>query len=125
MAFVVLFSTMSFTINEHYCGETLVETSIFSEVKTCGMDMRKTTSENCSITKKNCCSEKQIAIEGQDELKISLDNLTTDQQFVIASIIYTYFNSFETIDEEFNSFNDYPPPLTVRHIFKLDESYLI
>lgn len=130
MAIVVLFSTMSFTISEHYCGETLVDTSIFSEAKTCGMDSdsyrkQKTTSEDCSIKKKNCCSEKQITIEGQDELKISFDNLKLDQQFVIASIVYTYFNAFEINDEEQSSFDDYLPPSTVRHIFKIDESYLI
>ena len=33
MAFVVLFSTMSFTVNMHYCGDTLVETAIFHKAK--------------------------------------------------------------------------------------------
>ena len=37
MAFVVLFSTMSFTVNMHYCGDTLVETAIFQKAKGCGM----------------------------------------------------------------------------------------
>jgi len=35
MAFVVLFSTMSFTVNMHYCGDTLVETAIFKKAKGC------------------------------------------------------------------------------------------
>ena len=29
MAFVVLFSTMSLTVDMHYCGDTLVDTAIF------------------------------------------------------------------------------------------------
>ena len=41
MAFVVLFSTMSFTVNMHYCGDTLVETAIFHKAKGCGMEMEK------------------------------------------------------------------------------------
>ncbi len=130
MAFVVLFSTMGFTISEHYCGDILVETAIFQKAKTCGMDSdnylkQETASEDCSIKRKKCCSEKQTVVEGQDELKISFNNLTIDQQFAIVSVVYTYFNVFEIIKEEPSSFNDYPPPLIVRHIFKLDESYLI
>ena len=39
MSFVVLFSTMSFTINMHYCGDTLVETALFQKAKGCGMEM--------------------------------------------------------------------------------------
>ncbi|WP_417620071.1 HYC_CC_PP family protein, partial [Oceanihabitans sediminis] len=39
MAIVVLFSTMSFTIDMHFCGDTLMDTAIFQQVKTCGMDM--------------------------------------------------------------------------------------
>ena len=41
MAIVVLFSTMSFTINMHYCGDNLVETVIFHKAKGCGMEMEK------------------------------------------------------------------------------------
>ncbi len=77
MAFVVLFSTMSFTIDMHYCGDTLVDTSIFTKAKTCGMEMQKPKAiSDCSIMKKNCCTEEQIIIEGQDELKISFNELS-------------------------------------------------
>ncbi len=39
MAFVVLLSTMSFTMHMHYCGDTLVDTSYFVKAETCGMEM--------------------------------------------------------------------------------------
>lgn len=54
MAFVVLFSTMSFTINMHYCGDTLVETAMFQKAKGCGMEMQKPSTEACVFAKKNC-----------------------------------------------------------------------
>jgi hypothetical protein len=125
MAFVVLFSTMSFTIDMHYCGDTLVETAIFQKAKGCGMEMENPSTSDCSITKKNCCSEEQIAVEGQDELKISFDKLTLDQKVFVASFIYTYINLFEDIDENVASYKDYAPPLVIRQIYKLDETYLI
>jgi hypothetical protein len=126
MAFVVLFSTMSFTIDMHYCGDTLVDTSIFHKATTCGMEMQKaTTSSECTITKKDCCSDEQITVEGQNELQISFDKLTLDQQLFVASFVYTYINLFEVIEEDITSYKDYSAPLVIRQLYKLDETYLI
>ncbi|WP_244462116.1 HYC_CC_PP family protein [Wocania ichthyoenteri] len=125
MAFVVLFSTMSFTINMHYCGDNLVETAIFHKAKGCGMEMEKPPTESCSITKKNCCDDKQLVIEGQDELKLQFDKLTFEQQQFVASFVYTYINLFEGLDKNVSSYEEYKPPLVVKQIFKIDETYLI
>ncbi len=125
MALVVLFSTMSFTIDMHYCGDKLVDTSIFQKVKTCGMEMQKPSAKNCSITKKNCCSDKQVIVDGQNELQLSSDTLSFEQQQFVASFIDTYINLFEGEERNTISFSEYPPPLIVRSIYKLDETYLI
>ncbi|MBF8151444.1 hypothetical protein ITJ86_16170 [Winogradskyella sp. F6397] len=125
MAFVVLCSTMSFTVNMHYCGDTLVETAIFNKAKGCGMEMEKPSTEGCSITKKNCCNDKQLVIDGQDELKLNFDKLTFEQQQFVASFIYTYINLFEGLDKNVSSYEEYKPPLVVKQIFKIDETYLI
>ena len=126
MAFVVLLSTMSFTVDMHYCGGTLVDTSVFSKAHSCGMEMQKTDStSDCSITKKDCCTDEQIAVEGQDELKISFDKLTSDQHLYVAQFFYTYINLFEGIEKNVTSYKDYATPLVIRQIYKLDETYLI
>lgn len=125
MAFVVLFSTMSFTVNMHYCGDTLVETAFFHKSKGCGMEMEKPSTKSCSITKKSCCDDKQLSVEGQDELQLTVDKISFEQQIFIASFVYTYINLFENIDENVSSFEAYKPPLVVRQIFKIDETYLI
>ena len=125
MAFVVLFSTMSFTVNMHYCGDTLVETAFFHKAKGCGMEMEKPSTKSCSITKKSCCDDKQLSVEGQDELQLTVDKISFEQQIFIASFVYAYVNLFENIDENVSSFEAYKPPLVVRQIFKIDETYLI
>ena len=125
MAFVVLFSTMSFTVNMHYCGDTLVETAIFHKAKGCGMEMQKPSTEGCAITKKNCCDDKQLIVEGQDELQLQLDKISFEQQVFIASFVYTYINLFEGLNKNVSSFEEYEPPLVIRQIFKIDETYLI
>ncbi|WP_272148847.1 HYC_CC_PP family protein [Tenacibaculum aiptasiae] len=125
MAFVVVFSTMSFNIDMHYCGDTLVDSNVFGSATNCGMEMKKTSTKECSISKKNCCNDKQISVEGQDELKTSFDSLTKKQQLFALSFVYTYTNLFIEESDNNNSYKDYTPPLVVKPIYKLDETYLI
>lgn len=125
MAFVVLFSTMSFTIDMHYCGDKLVETAIFNKAKGCGMEMDNPSTEGCAITKKNCCNDEQLIVDGQDELQLSVDKISLEQQVFLASFIYTYINLFEGYDKNVSSYEEYEPPLVVRQLYKIDETYLI
>ena len=125
MAFVVLFSTMSFTIDMHYCGDSLVDTAIFQKAETCGMEMENTSDKDCSISKKNCCSNEQIIVEGSIELQNSVDQISINQQVFIASFVYTYISLFEGLDKNVASYKTYKSPLVIRQLYKLDETYLI
>ena len=125
MAFVVLFSTMSFTVDMHYCGGTLVETALFHKAKGCGMEMKNPSTEGCAITKKNCCNDEQLVVDGQDELQLSVDKISFEQQLFVASFVYAYVNLFEGFDNEASSFEKYKPPLVIRQLYKIDETYLI
>ncbi|PWK20128.1 hypothetical protein LX92_04071 [Maribacter polysiphoniae] len=125
MAVVVLFSTMSFTVDMHFCGDILVEAAIFHKAKGCGMEMQKPSTEGCTLTKKNCCDNEKLVVDGQNELQQQVDHISFDQQVFIASFVYTYLNLFEGLDNNVSSYEEYEPPLVFRQIFKLDETYLI
>lgn len=125
MAFVVLFSTMSFTIDMHYCGDTLVDTAVFSKAKSCGMESMETSSCESPRLKKNCCSEEQISFEGENELQLTFEELNFQQQVFVSSLIYTYLNLFEGLEENIVPFKEYSPPLVVKDIQLLDEQFLI
>ena len=125
MAFVVLFSTMSFTIDMHFCGDNLVETAVFHKAKGCEMEMQKPSKNGCEITKNNCCNDQQVFVDCQNQLQLSVDNLTFEQQVFIASFVYTYNNLFKGVEENINSYGDTSPSFVVKDIYKLDESYLI
>ncbi|XRE43948.1 hypothetical protein ACIVBQ_002152 [Tenacibaculum discolor] len=127
MSFVVLLSTMSFTVNSHFCGDMLVGTSYFVKAESCGMEMKQESKpEECSVIKKNCCQDVASVVEGQDNLKLtSLDQLSLDQQVFIASFYYSYINLFEGIHNKVIPFKDYTPPLVIKDIHVLDEVYLI
>ncbi|RLD27543.1 MAG: hypothetical protein DRI70_04430 [Bacteroidetes bacterium] len=126
MAFVVLLSTMSFTIDRHYCGDILVDTAIFKQAKTCGMEKQQSIpTSDCSITKTDCCSDEQITFEGQNELKISFDSITFEQQLFISSFVYSYIDLFNELNKNVIANRDYISPLIVSNIYQLDEVYII
>jgi hypothetical protein len=131
MASVVMFTTMSFTVNMHYCGDSLVDFSFYQRADSCGMDsvieLNQQNPQSCerAITKKPCCSEHQIVKDASQELKTTIDKLTFEQQTFVATFSYTYVNLFERRDASFVSFKDYNPPFLIRDVQILNETYLI
>ena len=126
MALLVLFSTISFTVDKHFCGSILMDMAIFSEAESCGMEMHEhadTTEE--SVDREFCCENQKIAIEGQDELKASYNSLDLDQQLFLVSFTYSYINLFEGLSFQAVPYKDYTPPLLVSDIQILDQVFLI
>ncbi|WP_047416532.1 hypothetical protein [Cellulophaga sp. Hel_I_12] len=127
MAFVVLFSTMSFTIDMHYCGDAIIDYSFFHKAENCGMEKEQVTStcENPEMKKKSCCSDQQIIIEGQEDLKNNFTTLTFEQQVFVASFVYSYINLFEGTASKDVPYKEYPPPFVKRDIQVLHQTFLI
>lgn len=124
LALLVLVSTMSFTIQKHFCGNILVETAVFSEVDGCGMDMSKfQTAEN---EKNGCCKDEIEVVKGQDDLKITpFDDLKFDQHLFIASYVYSFVNLFEDLSAQIIPHKNYSPPNLVADIQVLDQVFII
>lgn len=125
MAIVVLFSTMSFAIDMHYCGDVLVETAIFHKADGCGMEMEATTPKDCTIKEKNCCENEQLVVDGQDDLQLLVDTTSFNNPLFLVSFVYTYHNLFKDEVDTHSTYVTYISPLVVKDIFKLDETYLI
>ncbi len=126
MAFVVLLSTMSFTVNEHYCGDNLMNAAIFSKVESCGMDMHKAVHLKVSFDSENsCCLDIVKLIEGQNELNILSENFNFNQQVFIASFVYSYINLFEGLDNKIVPFQNYSPPLVHKDLQILLQTFRI
>jgi len=128
MALIVLLSTMSFSVDMHYCGDHLVGFSLSEKVDTCMMkaETSKSSSE-CAVVDMDmdCCSDVEVVIEGQDDVKVSFDQFTFEQQVFVASFVYSYINLFEGLDEKVVPFKDYAPPPLIRDIQILDQTFLI
>lgn len=121
MAIVVLFSTLSFTIESHYCGSNLIDTAVFTKVKKCGMEP----SSEASLIK-SCCKDEVVVLVGQDKLKLNaFSDLDLNQQFALVSFLYSYVSLFESLPKQIIPHRDYAPPNLIFDIQVLDETFLI
>lgn len=124
LALLVLVSTVSFTIEKHFCGDVLIDVSVFSEAKKCNMETFEIEQE--TITKKMCCKDDVKLIKGQDELKVStFDDLNFNQQLFISSFTFTFINLLEGLDTQIIPHKNYSPPNLVADIQVLDQVFLI
>ena len=126
MALAVLFSTLSFTVDMHYCGKTLVDLSLDKADNCLMKSMMPESSAACeSMKKMKCCSDVEITFEGQDELKISFDQLNFDQQVFLVTYAFTFDQLLQPAEESKIPFDGYPPPLLIRDLQVLHETFLI
>lgn len=122
MALIVLGSTLSFTVNQHYCGDILMSQSVFEEPMSCCSAMHNAQDSN---TDNNCCSAQQIVVQGENCFEITFAQLDFSQQVFIASFFYSYLNLFEGLPEQVVPFQNYSPPLIIQDVQVLNETYLI
>ncbi|WP_439128292.1 HYC_CC_PP family protein [Polaribacter sp.] len=122
LAILVLFSTFSFAVEAHYCGDFLMDISITGDTENCGMKMEKKSFSK----KKNCCKDEVITAEGQDELqqfnelKLNLDK----QQFVTAFLI-SHQDLFVEKTTKNTFYKDFSPPDIPKDYQVLYQSFLI
>ena len=119
MAFLVMFSTMSFSMDMHFCGKTLVDLKFYQEADGCGMEMAGMDKES------HCCTDVAIVIPGQDDLQASFDTLSFENQTFLLSFVSFYLQPTSVLEEKQDPFRDYVPPPLIRDIHILDQTFLI
>ncbi|ASV29553.1 HYC_CC_PP family protein [Maribacter cobaltidurans] len=128
MALLVLFTTTSFSVDMHYCGDHLIDFSLSGDVERCMMQPQishETSSCPMMEMKMDCCSDVELAVTGHDDLQISFYQLSFDKQLFITSFVYTYSCLFENRHQEKVHFKDYSPPPLIRDVQVLDQTFLI
>ncbi|RAJ11891.1 hypothetical protein LY08_02600 [Olleya aquimaris] len=123
MALLVLFSTFSFTVEKHYCGDHLIDTAIFTKAKNCGMEVSATT--NTIVTKKSCCKDVVEIIKGQDQLKLNFNDLDTNAQFVFTAFVYSYSQLYQSLPKQIVPHRHYSPPNLVIDYQVLHDVFII
>jgi hypothetical protein len=126
MAFLVLFSTMSFSMDMHFCGDTLVDFKLFQEADTCAMAMDMPSMDMAEDDMEmHCCSDVALVVPGQDDLQGTFDTLSFEQQTIVIAYTFAYLNLFEEADLQPIPFKEYSPPMLIRDVQLLDQTFLI
>jgi len=118
LALLVMLSTISFTIEKHFCGGTLVDVALFTDAESCGKEMP-------SDFKKPCCKDEVEVVEGQNELKVSLNDLNLQEQQFVATFYNYHIELFEGLPEQVIPFKEYSPPKLVYDRLVLHEVFII
>lgn len=124
LSFLVLFSTLSLTIEKHFCGGTLVDVAIFTEAEKCASDIVE--DNQLEVKKKSCCKDEIYVLEGLSEMTTnSFEDLDDLQKQILFAYSVSYINLFEGLPKLVIPHKDYSPPLLIKDIQVLDETYLI
>ncbi|MUU77990.1 HYC_CC_PP family protein [Winogradskyella endarachnes] len=124
LSFLILISSLSLSIEKHFCGDTLVDVSIFTEADTCcGGDAK---ASEVSIVKKSCCKNEVDVIDGLSVITInSFEDLDITQQHILFAFSFSYLSLFEDIPKAIIPHKEYSPPKLIKDIHVLDETFLI
>jgi hypothetical protein len=127
LAFVVVFSTSSFTIDMHFCCNKLVDMAILSKAKTCKVkkQVSDTSAKECSLGQKDCCSNATYVKNKVDNAKKAQLEFSTDHIVFLQTFFYTYLNLFEGLEQKVVPFLDYHPPFIEKDIIVLQETFLL
>ena len=124
LALIVLSSTMSFTIEKHFCGDKLIDVALFSELNKCNIDSSSIDLEE--FVKKMCCKDEVNIVTGQDELLMhDFDDLSMDIQTALFEVTQSinHLVSVELLSKK--SFNDYSPPKLIVNRLIVNQNFLI
>lgn len=122
MALLVLLSTVSWTVDKHLCMGRVVDIAFFSNAEDCGMASGM---EMLGQEDSHCCDDESFTFEGQDDLKLTFNDLDIGQQIFLVAFAGSYFSIFTESSEGPIPFDTYPPPLLVQDFNVLYEVFLI
>ena len=107
LAFLVLFSTLSFSVDTHYCGDFLIDVSFIGQAEGC---LDNVSSENILKTKK-CCKDEVQQFKGLDELQANkVKNITFKKEYLFSAFIISYKNLLITNESKKRFYQDFSPP---------------
>ena len=125
LSFIVLFSSMSFAIDEHYCGNNLMDVSHFGDADNCGSEEVTMNSSSSSVKQNNCCKDETTLLESSifnKEKFINLQHIDAEVLFFKAN---SYLGTYKDIAIEIEYYTNFSPPDIAQDIQVLHQAFLI
>jgi hypothetical protein len=124
MAFLLLLSTVSWTVDKHLCMGRVMDVSFFLKADDCGMEAAIEVMENDGF-ENHCCDDETFTQQGQDDLKLSFNEFDFDQQIFLIAFTTSFATAFTDSPKNFICNEYYPPPIIVKDRIVLHEVFLI
>jgi len=125
LSFMVLFSSMSFVIEEHYCCDMLMDVSYFGNADNCGVEEVIVNSSISVLKKNNCCKDQTTLLESSifnKEKIINIQNVDAEVLFFKAN---SYLGTYKDIAIEIEYYTDFSPPDIAQDFQVLHQVFLI
>lgn len=123
LAFLVVFSSSSFVVSQHYCGSRLIDVTVFGSPDKCFSAVEKPKKQTC-VQAKSCCNDIIISIPSYDLVSSSFDVDTNTLTFVLNNTSSISKKEIVT-DSKSIFFQNYKPPKLIQDTSILYEVYLI
>ncbi len=124
MALLLMLSTVSWTVDKHLCMGRVMDVAFFTGAEDCGMKAAMDLLGEQGI-ENHCCDDESFTVKGQDDLRLSWDDLDLEQQSFLVVVAHSYLALFKDCSDKILPNKTYPPPLLVYDIQLLDQVFLI
>ena len=140
LAFLMFSTSVGFALDMHYCSGKLKSVNFFGKAKTCHEMTVEAPMKNCphhqkmveqiqgcSIENKDCCENKTLRFQSDQDQQVQTFDFVVNkqlQQFITAYVVIFFNNNF-SIESDTPSFAHYKPPLILRDIPVLIQSFLL
>ncbi|HLT51488.1 MAG TPA: hypothetical protein VKZ93_05995 [Arenibacter sp.] len=126
MAALVLASTVSWTIEKHYCLGSLIDIAFFHEAESCGMQpVPDDNPARATLDRDSCCNDEVISIQGLDGLTFPDRDQVVVLPFLFVAPDPIQVHFLEPVGQLSSPFEKYRPPLLARNVHVLNEVFLI
>lgn len=125
LSFIVLLSSMSFTIDKHYCGGELIDVSYFGEADGCNMEHSEAVTSYQTVKENSCCVDEIQIIESTTFDKEKLTKVTQKNIEFAFIYAYSYIDIFNEVLLDKEWYKDFSPPDIEEDKLVLFQSFLI
>ena len=126
LSLMVILSSLMIVVDEHYCGDTLVDISFFGEADGCGMEnMGMISSGNLEMKQSDCCKDQQNFVQ------VSVFNKEKDLNKQYNKVDFSTINSsigldvYQSLASEKDGYKDFSPPEIHQNFQILYQTFLI
>ncbi len=124
MALLVVLSTISWTVDKHLCMGRVMDVAFFHAAAPCAMEEAAAAMDDGAMDMP-CCEDESFTVTGQDDLKLSWNDLDLDTQVFLNAFGVAYLQLFVDSSDDHLPGETYPPPLLVQDLHTIYEVYLI